>query len=601
MEKRKILTLFLVVITFSLIAQCPVITCPSTETLGCSAPVTVSATSNYSANVISKWIAPGNFQILSSGNATSVVSFGHAGTYTVLFTDTVSNCSVSDTIKINLGSSVQTAICSLNLSAMGFGCPNSTIQANISNAQTLPIAGGAISYTMGVSGAAVPAIGVLSTSSVYSITTCGHYFFMVRDNSTNCSSSFTVPFSCSSLTVPVVSVTGPQTVCLGSSANLISGGAATYSWTSGQTVPSINVLPVINTTYAVTGQSTNGCSDTKTTVVVVDQNCADIWPGDANSDGGVDQTDIFELGLAFNATGPARSSASNLWASHTASVWSGTVSTGKNRCHADCNGDGSINFADTVAIYNNFSQTHSFKPSASSGINSELHLYSSQPKLSGGSWNKIDILLGDSLNNVSDIYGVAFDLAFDASLIENNAFYLNYPASFLDQGQNIVFRKKDSGNGVIYAATVRTNKAGVNGAGKIAEFHFKLKDDLTDGTIGDFTLANCSKVNVSGAMAALSSGSLSLEIDNSTVGIKAQARDFSFLLFPNPAADEVNFFSPNNKLVEFQIHDLSGRALKQGTFTGETSIPIRDISPGMYMVHCRSGSDSTTVRLIILR
>src|SRR5690606_11268090 len=98
-----------------------------------------------------------------------------------------------------------------------------------------------------------------------------------------------------------------------------------------------------------------------------------------------------------------------------------------------------------------------------------------------------------------------------------------------------------------------------------------------------------------------SSGSLSLPVDNSTVGLSDASHDFSFMLFPNPSAGELSLFSASNSLIEYHIYDLSGRELKQGTFTGKLIVPLRDISPGMYMVHCRTGSANRTERLVIVR
>jgi hypothetical protein len=64
-----------------------------------------------------------------------------------------------------------------------------------------------------------------------------------------------------------VSVTS-STICSGQSTNLTASGAATYSWSSGQTTSSISVSPASNTSYSVTGY--NGtCSNTQVSNVTV--------------------------------------------------------------------------------------------------------------------------------------------------------------------------------------------------------------------------------------------------------------------------------------------------------------------------------------------
>ncbi|MGP8214677.1 MAG: T9SS type A sorting domain-containing protein [Bacteroidia bacterium] len=69
-------------------------------------------------------------------------------------------------------------------------------------------------------------------------------------------------------TPPVVSVSGPDTICSGSTATLSANGATTYTWSTGTTGSTINVSPTVTTTYTVTGA--NGtCDNAKTITVTV--------------------------------------------------------------------------------------------------------------------------------------------------------------------------------------------------------------------------------------------------------------------------------------------------------------------------------------------
>ena len=66
---------------------------------------------------------------------------------------------------------------------------------------------------------------------------------------------------------PTVAVSN-QTICAGTSANIIASGATSYSWNTGAVTSSISVSPTSNTTYTVVGSNGN-CSNTKTVSVVV--------------------------------------------------------------------------------------------------------------------------------------------------------------------------------------------------------------------------------------------------------------------------------------------------------------------------------------------
>jgi hypothetical protein len=72
-------------------------------------------------------------------------------------------------------------------------------------------------------------------------------------------------------TLPVLSITGTNSLCVGSSVVLTGNGATTYSWSTAQSGSSISVSPAVNTTYSLTGLSSNGCSG-NTAVVTVTAN-----------------------------------------------------------------------------------------------------------------------------------------------------------------------------------------------------------------------------------------------------------------------------------------------------------------------------------------
>jgi len=87
----------------------------------------------------------------------------------------------------------------------------------------------------------------------------------------------------------------------------------------------------------------------------------DVWPGDANNDGVVDQNDYYQIGNYFgygSKTKQSRSyirhSASTIWKAQRALVWDIPEYT-----YADCDGNGVINFIDMLVVYPNFKKTHS--------------------------------------------------------------------------------------------------------------------------------------------------------------------------------------------------------------------------------------------------
>lgn len=405
---------------------------------------------------------------------------------------------------------------------------------------------------------------------------------------------------------PTLAITGAPmaVVCAGSSTNLSVSGAVNYTWYATPPVsgPTINILVNSSCTpINVVGEALNGCVSNMIINVCADTSCADVWPGDANSDGVANSSDILELGLQASSTGPLRSPGGNTWSSQHANAWIGYLSNGKNKCHADCNGDGTVNANDTVAVYNNYLLTHSFKPSGTSSTG-DINLVSQNNYVLEGTWNKVDIELGTTSNPVSQVYGVMFDINLDNAIIQNNMAYVVYTSSFLDaSSQNIIFRKVDATNNKIYAASVRTSGSDVNGNGKIGELWFFVQSGLPANTTMNLSVNNTGKVSKNGVSGSLIGGSSTVPVlATAPLGIKQLVNiDQSTAFFPNPAANQLNLVSSLSSNVKYVIYDVSGRIVNSGEFIGNKSLDIGSFAAGSYIVRFESGSASSFKKLVI--
>jgi hypothetical protein len=71
---------------------------------------------------------------------------------------------------------------------------------------------------------------------------------------------------------PIITVSGANAICLGSSATLTASGVSTYTWSGGPNTANYAVSPIVNTTYSVVG-TTNGCvSNMATKTLTVNAN-----------------------------------------------------------------------------------------------------------------------------------------------------------------------------------------------------------------------------------------------------------------------------------------------------------------------------------------
>lgn len=70
-------------------------------------------------------------------------------------------------------------------------------------------------------------------------------------------------------TGPVITISGTNTVCLGTQTNITAAGATTYTWSTAQLGANLTATPTVTTTYTVTGTDANGCTGTETVTVMV--------------------------------------------------------------------------------------------------------------------------------------------------------------------------------------------------------------------------------------------------------------------------------------------------------------------------------------------
>ncbi|MDD5571140.1 MAG: hypothetical protein PHD97_08285, partial [Bacteroidales bacterium] len=119
-------------------------------------------------------------------------------------------------------------------------------------------AGGADTYTWSTGQTGSVIVVTPGTSTTYTVTG--------THNINGCTNSASAAVTVN--TSPTVSANG-NTICYGGSATITASGANTYSWSNSMAGSVITVNPTITTTYIVTGTAGNGCTNTATAVLNV--------------------------------------------------------------------------------------------------------------------------------------------------------------------------------------------------------------------------------------------------------------------------------------------------------------------------------------------
>lgn len=188
---------------------------------------------------------------LSSSSGSVVTAFPTAATIYSVTGANIYGCIVTNTILIQL---FPDPIPLLTLNAPDL-CAGSTASLNAS---------GALSYTWspatGLNNAFISnPTATLGTALIYTVT---------GSDSQGCIGTNTLAVS--TLSLPVITVSASATsICVNQAATLTSAGAASYTWSSGETTNLIQVTPLIPTAYVVTGAGLNGCVNTATAQLTV--------------------------------------------------------------------------------------------------------------------------------------------------------------------------------------------------------------------------------------------------------------------------------------------------------------------------------------------
>ncbi|MCW3128169.1 MAG: repeat protein [Bacteroidetes bacterium] len=354
-------------------------------------------------------------------------------------------------------------------------------------------------------------------------------------------------------------------------------------------------IPVAAGSYTAITVSAAGCgSSTPSNAITVNICLSDsVWPGDADHNGTADNNDLLPIGIAYGLNGFTRPDQSIIWSAHYAQDWGVQFLNGTNTKHADCNGDGVIDANDTTAIMNNFGLTHAktgYGAPWRSGIPG-ITLHYSKDTVVAGDTLTVSLMLGDSANNVSGLYGLAFTYHFDPLVVDTTTCTFGFTNSFIGNSTNKISIHKDfRTDGSVKAAVTGINHANRSGYGEIARFIATI----TTGNINGKDLAYYGNVNYISDITAIDKDNNPITInagtDSNNVAYEPSGlHDIGYghvLIYPNPARD-VFTIQANSSIVNtlYTISDVEGRILLNGKIKSElTHVSIEAIAPGVYIL-----------------
>ncbi|HKC67250.1 MAG TPA: T9SS type A sorting domain-containing protein, partial [Bacteroidia bacterium] len=287
-----------------------------------------------------------------------------------------------------------------------------------------------------------------------------------------------------------------------------SNGTTLYSYPD--TIGYANIPSAVSTYYFVVKMPYGfHCSDSASITVNAQHGC--VWPGDSDDNLVADHLDFLPIGIKFGETGLSRAPGSQniFWKGHTANDWADTLTNGKNVKYVDANGDGTIGFDDTLAVYNNYTQTHLYRLAAPQTMQQDtvhdIYIKFSKPVYSAGDTLLADVYIGQPTNPQSNFYGAAFTVNYDNTKIGSTFGYWFINSWVGINPQKIQFARLSNSIGQMNASLVRITHTDTGGYGKIGTFKFILRSDVSMYYL-PFTITNQVKIDHMGNVLPLSAG-----------------------------------------------------------------------------------------------
>lgn len=358
--------------------------------------------------------------------------------------------------------------------------------------------------------------------------------------------------------------------------------------------PSISTLPLCSTS------NPNGCSYVQL-----------VYPGDANNDRHADNGDLLNIGLAYGATGPVRSGASLAWVGQAATDWTDSFSTGLNYKFSDCNGDGTIDANDTLAILQNFGLSHAKNDGSEqtwlSGAPS-LTVKLTRDTITNGDTMTVNVILGDATTPANNIYGLAFTFNYDPAVTDTNTSSFRFANSWLYNSATTITLSKDlKAFGRVKAAITGINHQNRSGNGVIALY----KATITTGNINGKDLSYYSNrifisdittIDASGAPIALNAGADSNKVSYTPTGIREIGYTEQVAVYPNPTKDKVQVICAH-AMQQIQLMDIAGKVVKtiEANEYKAINIDLAGIESGIYTMQVNTAQGRVLTKLSILK
>lgn len=325
-----------------------------------------------------------------------------------------------------------------------------------------------------------------------------------------------------------------------------------------------------------------------------------VWPGDTNNDGVVNQTDVLPIGMFWHMEGDARPNASFMWAGQPVEPWPQAAAT-----FADASGDGIINQTDIIPVGLNWQNT--------ANVNAAMAMPLLRTSQSAGLILRVadhrpgkSVVLELSSENINDFVGIAFEISYSDHLLLK-PLQMQPGTLFSDP---LHFYRADTLSGKLHVALAskgaRTAEMTSDNVARMA-FEVRAKNKVASNVY--FELVNVVLSDSQGELLAVPTSASAM--------VEIAALPEQFVLrrnYPNPFNPEtkIEYDLPEESDVAFSIFNMKGELVRELVHArqaaGSHSVTWdardsagRSVASGIYVYKLTAGAFRQSHKMLLVR
>ncbi len=226
----------------------------------------------------------------------------------------------------------------------------------------------------------------------------------------------------------------------------------------------------------------------------------------------------------------------------------------------------------------------------------------------------LDLILGEAGATIDNLYGLAFSIQYDTSVVEPGSVSIHFENSWLGtiQSDMISIQKDFSEAGRIDVAITRIDGVEVNGEGVLGSLQIIVQDDVllwneTKGTESGivkevaFTISNARLIDNENNEIEVQTLTTFAPVESLNTGISDPTLEANLFVFPNPTSEFIHLLSNGAPFESVMLYNIQGELLQVLETEGTAlRLQVSDFQSGLYFLKIAT-KKGTVIRKVAIK